>query len=250
MTPLAISGIALVCVFGGALLGMWLSAALPSRHLSPESRDAVRLGMGLIATISALVLGLVIASAKTSYDAQRGELTRFSADLILLDRLLAHYGPEAKDARQQLRHAAMGALGRMWPAEGSGPTSAEPVVSAESFFDRIQKLAPRDDERLWLKRQAIAVSIDLGRARFLLAEQRGRTVPAAFLVVLVFWLTILFASFGLFAPRNAIVTVTLFASAASVAGAVFLILQLDQPWEGLIQISSEPLRNAVMLLGR
>ena len=247
---MAISGIALVCVFGGALLGMSLSAILPSRHQSPESRDAVRLGMGLIATISALVLGLVIASAKTSYDAQRGELTRFSADLILLDRLLAHYGPDTRDARQELRHAAMGTLGRMWPAERITPTSAEPAVSAEAFFDQIQKLAPRDEERLWLKRQAIAVSIDLGRTRFLLSEQRGRTVPAAFLVVLVFWLTLLFASFGLFAPRNAMVTVTLFVTAASLSGAIFLILQLDQPWDGLIRISSEPLRNAVMLLGR
>lgn len=247
---MAISWIVLACVFGGALLGMGLRALLPEHHLSTESRDVVRLGMGLIATISALVLGLVIASAKTSYDAQRNELIQLSANVILLDRVLAHYGPETKEARELLRRAALRALGQLWPEQDSAPASGEPVVGSEAFFDQIQKLSPQSDEQRSIKTRAIIVSIDLGRVRFLLTEQRGRSIPMAFLVVLVFWLTILFASFGLFAPRNITVVMTLFLSALSVSGAIFLILQLDQPFAGLIQISSAPLRNAVMLLGQ
>ena len=105
MSSMAISWIVFACVFGGALLGMWLRAALPEHHRSTESKDIVRLGMGLIGTLAALVLGLLIASAKSAYDTQRSEFTQLSANLILLDRVMAHYGPETQEARDLLRRS-------------------------------------------------------------------------------------------------------------------------------------------------
>jgi len=94
MSSLAVSLIAFAFIFGGALLGMSLRGAMPPSHLSDDSKDSVRLGMGLVATMCALVLGLLIASAKTYYDTQNAELTEMSAKVVLLDRMLAHYGPE------------------------------------------------------------------------------------------------------------------------------------------------------------
>lgn len=250
VTSVAISWIVFACVFGGALLGIALRALLPTHHLTTESRDVVRLGMGLIATMSALVLGLVIASAKSSYDAQRNELTQLSANVILLDRAMAHYGGETKEARDLLRRTVVAVLARMWPEDGSPPAPPHVFAGSETFFDQLQKLSPQNDAQRSIKAQALAISVDVARTRWLLIEQRGSSIPVPFLVVLVSWLTILFVSFGLFAPRNTTVTVTLLVCALSVSGAIFLILQLDRPFEGLIQISSAPLRNALMLLGQ
>src|SRR5215475_3932836 len=113
MSATVISCIAFACVLGGALLGMFLRASLPEHHLSADSKDFVKLGTGLIATMAALVLGLLIASAKSSYDTLRGELTQVSANVILLDRLMAHYGPETSEARHLLRDSVLRALDRM-----------------------------------------------------------------------------------------------------------------------------------------
>src|SRR5258706_2839022 len=104
MSSITASLIVFACVFGGALVGVFLRSALPQQHLSAESKDIVRLGMGLVGTMAALVLGLLVASAKGSYDAQSSELTQMSANIVLLDRILAHYGPEAKQTRDMLRH--------------------------------------------------------------------------------------------------------------------------------------------------
>ena len=103
MSSTTISLIVFACVFGGALLGILLHAVLPQHHLSNETKDIVKLGMGLVGTMSALVLGLLVASAKGSYDAQSAELTQMSANIALLDRVLAHYGPETKETRDLVR---------------------------------------------------------------------------------------------------------------------------------------------------
>src|SRR5215468_3034950 len=103
MSPMAISWIVFGVIFGGALLGMTLRRLLPEHHLSQDSKDVVKLGMGLIGTIAALVLGLLVASAKSSFDTQRNGLAQLSANAVLLDRILAHYGPETKECREQLR---------------------------------------------------------------------------------------------------------------------------------------------------
>jgi hypothetical protein len=235
--------IVLVCVFGGSLLGMFLHTILPEQHLSADSKDVIKLGMGLIATMSALVLALLTNSAKGSFDTQRNELTQMSASIILLDRVLTHYGPETKDARDLLKGTVAAMIDRMWPDEGSG-RQMEPV-SAEAFYDKIQALSPQNDVQRQLQAQAVKISVDIGQARWLLFEQGGRSIPMPFLVLLIFWVTVIFLSFGLFAPRNATVVVTLFLCALSLSGAIFLILELDHPFGGLVQISSAPLRSAI-----
>jgi len=251
VNPIEIGCIVLACVFGGALLGMALQGILPAHHLSNDSKDVVKLGMGLIATMSALVLALLINSAKSSYDTQRNELTQAAANIILLDRVLAHYGPETKEARDFLKRSVVEMIGRLWPDDPIanarlGPTTA----GGEMFFDKIQELMPQNDVQRALQADAVKMSIDIGQARLLLFEQSGHSIPMPFLVLLIFWVAIIFLSFGLFAPRNATVIATLFLCALSVSGAIFLIMELDRPFGGLIQISSAPLRNTIQNIGK
>lgn len=251
MSPMDIGCIVLVCIFGGALLGMVLHRILPEHHLSTESKDVIKLAMALTATMSALVVALLVNSAKGSYDTQRNEITQLSANVILLDRVLAHYGPESKEARVLLAKTAAGLIVKLWPDNGSGAAASGPAVAGgDDFYDQIQQLSPQNDVQRSLQAQALKMSIDLGQTRWLLFEQGGRSIPMPFLVLLIFWVTIIFLSFGLFAPPNATVIAALLLCALSVAGAIFMILELDRPFGGLIEISSAPLRNAIAQLGK
>ncbi|MFZ0657347.1 MAG: hypothetical protein WAM05_01450, partial [Candidatus Binataceae bacterium] len=246
MSATDIGFIVLACVFGGALLGMALHLILPEHHLSPDSKDVIKLGMALTSMMSALVLALLINSAKSSYDAQRNEVRQISANVILLDRVLAHYGPETKKAREMLANTVAEMISRIWPDSHSGGNELQPNMGAgEGFYDAIQELSPQNEVQRSLQAQALRMSIELGQTRWLLFEQAGSSIPMPFLVLMVFWVTVIFLSFGLFAPRNATVVATIFLCAFSVSGAIFLILELDRPFGGLIQISDAPLLNAV-----
>jgi hypothetical protein len=246
VSPIEVGCTVLACVFGGALLGMAIHTMLPEHHLNAESKDVIKLGMGLIATMSALVLALLTNSAKGSYDTQRSEVTQVSANVILLDRVLAHYGPETKEARDLLKLSAVGMIDRMWPDDPVQTAKLGPTTtSGELFFDKIQELTPKNEVQHALQAQAITLSIGIGQARLLLFEQGGRSIPMPFLVLLIFWVTVIFLSFGLFAPHNATVVATLFLCALSVSGAIFLIMEFDRPFGGVIQLSSAPLRNAI-----
>src|SRR5215468_2173665 len=225
MSAAAISGIVFACVFAGALLGMFLRVSLPETHLSTDSKDFVKLGMGLIATMAALVLGLLIASAKNSYDMQRNELTQISASIIVLDRLMSNYGPETKEARDLLRRSVVRTLGQMWPEHRSQAAELEPGVSADTLYDKIYRLSPHNEDQRLLKSQALTITLNLRQTRWLEVEQReGSSIPMAVLAVLIFWLAIIFVSFGLFAPPNSTVLAVLFVCVLSVSGAIFLIL--------------------------
>lgn len=250
MDPTAVGLVVLVCVFAGALLGVIVRSILPEHHLSTESKDVVKLGMGLIGTMAALILGLLIASAKGSYDTRVAEVIQLSANIIVLDRIMAHYGPETKDARDLLRRNVARAIDRMWPERNAAPSRLEPTSDMEVLLDRIEALAPQSEAQRSLRAQALGIAIDLGRTRWLLFEQSGRAIPLPFLVLLVCWLVIIFGSFGLFARPNPTLLVALFVCALSAASAIFLILELDQPFAGVIQISSTPMREALGHLGR
>jgi hypothetical protein len=228
---------------------MVLRTLLPEHHLSQDSRDVVKLGMGLIGTITALVLGLLIASAKSSFDAQRNTLAQLSANLTLLDRILAHYGPETKECREQLKENLTGLLEQLWPEKSDQGGKIEPTTRSESLYERIQGLTPQTDAQRSLQAAALKTGVDVAQARWLLSAQQGSSIPVPFLVVLVFWLALLFASFSMFARPNATVVVVLLLCALSVSGAIFLILELDRPFGGLIQLSSEPLRRVLEQLG-
>jgi hypothetical protein len=250
MSSLEISFISLAIVFGGALLGIGLRAVLPQSELSGESREVVKLGVGLIATMAALVLGLLIASAKSSFDTQYAELTEMSSKVVLLDRVLAHYGPDAKEARDVLRRSLVDALNSLSPKDADVSPQFGSSANGEILFDKIQGLSPKDDVQRSIQSQALNIMMGLGQTRWLIAAQRGNSVSVPMLVVLVAWLTIIFISFGLFAPRNVTVVVSLFVSALSVSGAIFLILEMYSPYAGLIHVSSGPLRAALAHLGQ
>lgn len=248
---MTVSWIVFGIVFGGAIVGMVLRALLPEHHLNQDSRDVVKVGMGLIATISALVLSLLIASAKSSFDTQRNGVAQLSANVGLLDRILAHYGPEAKETRELLRTSVTAMLNQFWPEDTSRSGHVEaPSLAGENLYDAIQALAPKNEAQRALQASALKTTVDIGQARWLLFAQKSSSIPVPFLVVMVFWLAMLFASFSMFARPNATIVVTLLVCAASVAGAILLILELDRPFEGLIKISSDPLRRALEQLGR
>jgi len=243
-----ISAIVFACVFGGSIVGMLLRPILPQQHLNADTKDVIKLGVGLIGTMTALVLGLLVASAKGAYDTRRAELTQMAANTILLDRVLAHYGPETAEIRGLLKVAVANMINQIWAQ--SDEASATPSALREVLFDKLQELAPRTDAQHTLQQQAETMAISIGQARWLLFEQSGSSISTPFLIVVVFWLSILFVSFGVFAPPNATVFVTLLVSAMSVAGAIFLIIELDRPFSGVIQISSAPLHNALAVLGK
>jgi hypothetical protein len=252
MGPLIVSLIAFAFVFGGALLGMFVRKRLPGHHLSGDTKDVVRLGTGLIATIAALVLGLLIASANSTYETQSSQVKQLTANIVLLNRTLAQYGPETDPVRNLLRRVVATLADRMWRENSSGSAKAgsfEASAAALSFYDEIQKLSPGNEAQRSLQARAIDASTDLAKTRLLLFAKAGGSIPVPFLVVLVSWLAIIFASFSLFADNNATTISALCIFAFSTSASLFLILELSQPFTGLMMISDQPLRNALAPLG-
>jgi len=253
MNPTLIGTIVFACTLGGVLLGMWLRTILPEQHLNNESRDTVRLGAGLIATMTALVLGLVTASAKSSFDTMSTTVKTTAIDILTLDRLLARYGSETREIRGTLQDITASRVDMIWPQGSSRPTAVDPLgtaAAAEGIADRVRGLMSRDDSQRALQSQALALIESVLRTRWLVYASGGSSIPLPFLVVLLFWLTITFASFGLFAPRNATVITVLFVCALSVGGAVFLIAEMDGPFGGVLKVSAEPLRYTLAHLNQ
>jgi len=253
VSPTEIALIVFAFVFAGALLGMLLRSRLPEHHLSADTENVIKLGMGLIASIAALVLGLLIATAKSSFETQDAAVKHTAARVLLLNHMLANYGPETKAVRDLLRHTVALRLEAIWPEDRSqhakfDPHEASPV--AHTIETLILQLSPKTESQRWLQTEALRVGRDIMETRWLVLGNLGSSVPVLFVVVVVFWLTILFASFGLFAPRNATVIAVFFLCALSVSGSIFLILEMDQPFDGLMKISSAPIRYALTELGR
>ena len=227
---------------------MILHAKLADRHLDADSRDVVKLVMALIATMSALVLSLLIASANSSYDRQSSELKALSANILLLDRTLKFYGPGAKEARDGLRDAIRQTHDRIWSPEGVRPENLDSKATQNSVnanIEQLLRLSPKTDTERMMQSRAVQESETIAQSRLAMFEQLGSSISWPFLTVLVFWICVLFLGFGLLARFNTTVTVALLVGALSVAGAIFLILELNQPYRGLMRISDEPLRSAM-----
>jgi hypothetical protein len=251
MSSIQLALLSLVSVFGGAALGIVLRAMLPQDHLSAETKDTVKLAMGLVATMTALILGLLVASAKGSYDAQRSQLIQMAAKFAFLDRVLSNCGPDASEARAQLRTSVEQVITRIWPDDNSRHAELAPNASAgQAVYEAIQKLSPQTDSQRAAKSQALQITMELGQMYWLLFQQAGTAISKPLLFVVVFWLAMIFLSFGLFTPRNSTAITALLAAAVSVCAAIFLLLELDHPFTGSIKISSEPMRNALEHLGR
>jgi hypothetical protein len=251
--PAVVSLIVFACVFGSAMLGLFVGNALPEHHLSQDTKDVVKLGTALIATMAALVLSLLISSAKSTFDKMSDELVQNAARVVSLDRDLADYGPETREIRALLKRAYAARIGLLFPSdksEGATLQSPEEVLRTENLRAKLWELSPRNDVQNGLRSQAVAAAGEISSTRWLLLLQRDQPVPMTLVIVLVFWLAIIFATFGLFAPRNATVIAALFVCALSVSGAILLILEMSNPLAGLMKISSVPMRDALAHLGQ
>lgn len=227
---------------GGAMLRRWL----PEHYLDSHAKDIVRLGCALIATIAGLVLGLLINSANTAFNAQRDEIRQLTANVILIDHMLAQYGVEAREARQLLRQATPAIADRLW-SDGATKAGVPFATSGpgEAAYRAVRALKAANDEQHLLQAQALQILTQVAQTRFILFEQASGSIPTPFLVVLGFWLVLLFLSFTVFSPMSPAAFVALVLIALSASGAIFLILEMYTPFDGMMQLDSEPLRKAL-----
>lgn len=251
MSSVTITLIVFGCVFGAAVLGIVLRHLLPEHHFSADTKDTVKLAMGFVGTMSALILGLLVASAKDSYDKQSSGVTQMAAKVIYLDRMLANFGPETTEVRTIYRKAVEHVTEQMWHDGGSTQAQLDPGASrSEELLAKIEALNATSDLQKTLKAQAVSTTMELGQLRWLEYEQAGAAASKPMLTVLVFWIAILFGSFGMFAPKNGTAMVALLLAAISVAGAIFLILELRSPFSGPLQIPKAPFLDAIAHLGK
>jgi hypothetical protein len=244
--------IVFTCVFGSAMVGFFLGKKLPEGHLENNSKEIVKLSTGLIATLSALVLGLLVSSAKGTFDQVKNELMMTSVKIVLLDRMLAQYGPETNEIRLALKSSFTAASEPIISGDEAQQAKLDTpagVARLEGLQSQIYGLKPENDTQRGLRSRAIEIISELASSRWLLIMQRKGSISTPLLVVMVFCLSIIFAAWGIFSPRNPMVVAALIASALSVSGATFLILELDQPLSGWIRVSPAPLQEAVAHLG-
>lgn len=243
--------VAFVSMVVAMILGMALRPVLPERYLSDESKEVIRLGSALIATMSAMLLGLLISSTRNSYEEKRGQVIRMTSHLIELDLLMKDYGPEARPVRQVMRDAVPPMIDSIWRGhapEFRADADAVPDAGTEAVLSALEQLSPRDDGQRARRERALVVGLDLAQIQFLLFSQPTNAISTPFISILVLWLAFLFVTFGLTAPPNSLIVVVLLVSALSAASAIFLILDLDRPFGGLLQIPTAPLRNSLPAL--
>jgi hypothetical protein len=259
MISIIIGLITFACVFGGAMLGMWLRGVLPDHHLRDDSKDAMKAGIAIVATLSALVLGLLISSAKDSLDSMNAAFTQNGARIIMLDRVLCFYGPETQEIRRQLKDTVQTMVDRMWHRDkikknndinNAKTQTAKRTDGMELIVDDLRKLTPQNDSQRLLQAQALQIGNDLLQSRWMVIEQAQITLPTVFLVILIFWLTILFISSGLFSPYNSTVIIVLLICAMSVSSAIYLVEDMSRPFQGMMKVSSAPLEKALERLGK
>ena len=229
-----------------------LALRVPEHHLDGDSKDTVKLVMGLVATMSALVLGLLIATAKSSYDAQQTAVQQIAADIIQLDGRLARFGPETREIRTLLRNDVARVHALIWSPKAQA-AALDPMNTAramEAISDDIQGLVPKTDAQHNDQAKALELLSTMSHTRLLMFVAMAGQIPLPFLVVLVLWLIALFLGFGLFARFNLTVMISLLIGALSIAAAIFLILELSDPFSGLLRISDTPIQYALSRIGQ
>jgi hypothetical protein len=232
---------------------MHIRSRLPAHHLEGDSKDVVKLVMGLVATLTALVLGLLISSSHSAYTAQEAELQQLSVHIYQLDRILAHFGADAVQERELLRRIVAADIARIWPPGGVAGAKHAPLAAqqdAEGLFDSIAGLSPKTDLQRFGQSRAVQLLTSIGETQRLLVEQAQGSLSWPFLLVLLSWLIVLFFGFGICARFNVTVAVALLAGSASVAAAIVLILQMNQPYSGWMGLSSAPLQDSLAQMGR
>jgi hypothetical protein len=250
LIPLITGLIVFLIILAGAYAGWAARQRLPERHLTEETRGLVSVSMAVVATLSALVLGLLISNANSSFTAVGGQVTAMSAQILRLDQILARYGPETAQARELLRHYAELKAVDLFPVNPADVRLNDQSTYAllQQLEDALLALKPTNGRDQWWLGQAMTLAGKIGDARWLLAQQVGQGTPKEFVALLVFWLALLFASFGLFAPQNFVSVATLTLCALAVAGAIGMVLELEKGFGGLIHVSPLPMRQVVAQL--
>ncbi len=240
-----------LCVFAGGMVGLQFYRLLPAHHLTTETRDVVRLGIGMISILATLVLGLLTASAKATYDNTDRELRDYAADLILLDQTLRQLGAAAAPIRKELLGYTDMAVRTTWPDASQKQTQKAPLEDKNAgdllahTTQEILALKTTSEEQHWLRGQALAISARLIHTRWTMLINQEGSISPVLLVIMVAWITVIFASFGLNAPRNATVVAAFFVCSLSIGTSIFLILEMDTPFDGVIMISGAPMKNAL-----
>jgi hypothetical protein len=253
MNSWVIAVITFVCVFGGSLSGMWLQGRLKRSHLTAESKTSVTLVTSLMATLSALVLGLLISSSKTTFDTVGEKLRESSAKTVLIDRLLAQYGPCADETRAALREAYIQGIEIIHPlggARGMSEVALHGSLAANDIEQQIRALPAESELQRTLNSRALELSYEIRLARWSIIEAADSAIPPLFLAVLISWLTAMFIGFGMFAPRNRVSLVALAIGAMSMATSIFLVEEMSHPLSGIITISKDPMLRVLDVLGK
>ena len=246
MNSATIAAIVFACLAGAVCLGKLIRRRISERYLDADTKDVVKLCMGLVATMAALLLGLLVSSAKGSYDATRDAVTQLAGKAAVLDRVFTLYGPEATEAKSLFRAALEESNQHMWPAQrGASDQVAPDTQAGNALYFAIMRLSPRDDTQRSLKTQAATLIVELGQVRSLLQSRSASSISIPLLVMVVAWLVIISLGFSVLAPSNAVGNMALLLSALAVASAIFLILELDRPFDGLVQISSKPIQDVL-----
>jgi len=250
LDPLIIGLIVFAVILAGAFAGWLIRQRLLAHHLADETKSLVSVSMAVVATVSALVLGLLLSNASTSFSALGGEVTALSAQILRLDQMLRRYGPEADPARETLRQYAEYKTTDLFPDDPAEFRPADPSTYEllQRLEDLLLALKPANARDQWWLGQAMTLAAKIGDTRWLMAQQVGQGTPKALLALLVFWLTLLFTSFALFAPWNFISAITVTLCALAVAGAVGMVVELEKGFGGLIHISPQSMRQAVQVL--
>jgi hypothetical protein len=257
MKDVGIAGLALVLVMASSAIGLLLQSRLREPHRRRETTDAIRLIMAIVVTFTALFLGLVMSSVKSSHDLFDARLRGFVSDVIQLDLRLKEYGEPAAPMRATLRTYVAAAIADTWRDEPR-PSGVYPTFAPTQSYEReqlgamlfeldnaIRRLEPPDDFHRKLAESIAARMTDLLQQRSLLVVTPQDTVSLPLIILMVFWLVMIFGVFGLTSPRNRVVYAALLMCAVSVSSAIYLILDLDKPLDGLINVSSAPMRSAL-----
>lgn len=247
VTATAISAIIAGVIFVGSLIGLALPRVLPERHLSKDTLDAIKLGTGMLSVLASLVLGLLIATVKTSFDTTASQVRAYAADLIVLDETLRDYGEAALPIRRMVRDYTAGLLHDVWQSDDHPYLTENRVMGdkLESVRDRIRDLPHNTPDQSWLVDRCLQIVTSLLRERWLLIEHGGPSVHPLIIWLLVSWVVAIFMSFGINAPRHATMIAAFLVISVAIGSAMFMVLEMDTPFEGVLRISSLPVEIAL-----
>ena len=242
---IAVSSFALILISIAG--GLFLRYKLPDSHLSGDSKDVIRLATALIGTMAAVVVALLFASTRSSYEATNTHVARLTAGVVELDQLLEEYGgPESLVLRRALRSDVTSMVSAIW--RDDAPVTGElmrPLTHEETVLYKLRQLEPKTPVQTAIKTRALAVSNDVEQTRLNLLAQPPDTLSRPFITVLVLWLCFIFASFSMSSKANPTLVAVLLVCGFTAATAIYLILELGQPFDGLLQLSNRALSHAL-----